>query len=270
MRPDGSLRLAVVATITLSFDNGPPPGVTERVLAPTRADGINPYQWLATAVPTGGSVLDVACGSGPLRPLVGDDWSGIERSRDELLVARRALARRALAGTLLTGDATTLPFADESFDTVVCSMALQVIQPLHETLAEIGRVLHAGGRLVALVPSTRPLTLPDRLRWGRMLWSLRQTRLVSPNDSRLRDIGPVLHAGGLRLVADERRRFPYPLSSAEAAAELVASLYLPEVTARRRDSAGRAASRWVGQEIGIPLRRIVAIKDERPLRVSAR
>src|SRR5262245_22746545 len=82
------------------------PGITEHVL--TRAvEGGDAYDWLAAAVPAGGQVLDVACGSAPLWPrLPGRTYLGVDTADAELTAARArgAAVVRANAGSLPVAD----------------------------------------------------------------------------------------------------------------------------------------------------------------------
>lgn len=59
------------------------------------------------------------------------------------------------------GDATGLPFADETFDHVVTSEVLEHIQDDVAAIAELARVLKPGGSLGVTVPST----WPERVNW---------------------------------------------------------------------------------------------------------
>jgi SAM-dependent methyltransferase len=65
-----------------------------------------------------------------------------------------ASAARSLS--LSVGDALQLPFADHSFDVVICSEVLEHVLAYREVLAEIRRVLRPGGALVASVPRFWP------------------------------------------------------------------------------------------------------------------
>jgi len=67
------------------------PGITESILRRARADGTDPYTWLAEVVPPRGRVLDLGCGSAPLsRMLAGRSWIGLDTSAAELAAARSA------------------------------------------------------------------------------------------------------------------------------------------------------------------------------------
>jgi len=227
-------------------------GITELVL---RHGPEDPYRWLADAVLTctvpGDVVLDVGCGSAPLAELLpGRRWLGLDPAAAEL-----ALARQRGARTVVLGDAQALPMPGGVVAAVVASMSLQILQPLDRVAAEIARVLRPRGVLVALVPSTRPLTLGDRLRYARLLVALRRPALPYPNGER--ELVPALRRAGLLPVLDARRRFDHPLEVAGDGVRLVESLYLPGVSPRRVDAARTLAAGWVGHRLGIPLRLLV-------------
>ncbi len=57
---------------------------------------------------------------------------------------------------VICGDALALPFADESFDRIVCSEVLEHIPDYQGALREIGRVLKPGGLLAVSVPRYWP------------------------------------------------------------------------------------------------------------------
>lgn len=232
-------------------------GITEDVLARSTADGVNPYRWLAEPLEGAGStVVDVACGSGPLHSeLLQVGWVGVDVSAAEL-----ARAAAAGAGPLVRADVTYSPVRSDAAAAVLCSMALMIVESLDAVLSEVARVLVPGGILAALVPAEGPLSGSDRLRYLRLLAALRLPRLDYPNRTELERPAARLAAHGLRLVADERCRFRYPLSGDGAASTLVRSLYLPGVPVDRIATAERLACRWRG-ELGIPLRRLVCRLD---------
>ncbi len=231
------------------------PGVTEDVLARTLDRGQSPYQWAREAIPERARVLDLACGTAPLFEALGGRWVGVDRSAAEL---RLAVDRGA--APVARGDATAIPFDAECFDAVLCSMGLMLVQPLGRALAESARVLRPGGRLIALVPDARPLRLADRFFYLRLLAVLGRTRLRYPNDGELRHATPHLERAGLHLVADDRRRFAYPLDDRDASERFVNSLYLPDREPNRLTGAVAIATRRVGTTIGIPIRRLIAQK----------
>lgn len=228
------------------------PGITEDVLATTTNGTVDPYAWLVEALPPRGPVLDLACGSGPMASAIGADrWVGIDRSPEELGRAE------AHSGRLVRGDAVPLPFTDGAFSAVVCSMALMLLQPVDQVLLEIRRVLVPGGLAEFMVPGSRPLTAKDLYRYGRLMVAARKTHLAYPNDRQLRRLDALLISSDLHLVSDERVRFAYLLSDIEASTRFIDSLYLPGTSQLLADHAAQVSERWVGSELGVPLRRIV-------------
>lgn len=232
-------------------------GITEDVLSASRStQGITPYFWITAPIPFGARTLDLACGSGPnlrLRPR--EPWIGLDHSASELL-----RARRSGTNNVLDGDATSLPFADGSFDAVVCSMALMLIQPLERALAEVHRVLTRGGLFVFTMPGRRPLRLRDVVRYARLVSRLGRRNLSYPNMRALSHVPALFTENGFDVVEDVRTRFDFPLTSLERSALFVRSLYLPGVTDSTIERGERLAARWTGSTIAIPLRRITVMR----------
>jgi ubiquinone/menaquinone biosynthesis C-methylase UbiE len=108
-----------------------------------------------------GEVLDVAIGTGLNIPFYAPDvtLTGIDISPEMLAIARQRALDLDRTVHLQEGDAHNLPFADESFDTVVCTFSLCNIPDLHRALAEMRRVLRPDGRLV-LVDHIRSTSKP--------------------------------------------------------------------------------------------------------------
>lgn len=63
---------------------------------------------------------------------------------------RRKTGRDDLQVDVVQASGEELPFADQSFDTVVCTMVLCTVADLATTLQEIRRVLAPGGRLLLI------------------------------------------------------------------------------------------------------------------------
>jgi SAM-dependent methyltransferase len=61
---------------------------------------------------------------------------------------RERVARSGREAEVLEAAADRLPFTDDDFDTVVCTLVLCTVDDVPATLAEIARVLRPGGRLL--------------------------------------------------------------------------------------------------------------------------
>lgn len=231
-------------------------GITEVVLGGARHGDDSPYQWAVQPVGTHGPVVDLACGSAPLHRLITAPLCvGVDSSRAEL-----GLAASAGAGPLVLAAADDVPLTAGVASAVVCSMSLQILQPLDRTLDEVARLLRPGGVFVALIPASGPLSLRDGIRYARMLVALHRRRFGYPNDDAIASPVPLFGAHGLDVVSDERRRFGLAVSAPAVGEAFVRSLYLPGGSRARSEAAARVARRWLGHELGIPLRRIVATR----------
>ncbi len=231
------------------------PGITESVLGRcTDGNGANPYAWLTDGINAGAPVLDIACGSGPTRPCVAGSWLGVDRSTAEL---RRASQHGRTA--LVRADATRVPVRDGSVDTVLCSMALMLIDPCSVVLDEINRVLTPSGQLRIMLPTTRPLILTDRWRYLRLVVAARASPRF-PRTPLRRHAMETLAAAGFTIASDQSQRFAYPIDTQADVERFVDSWYQPtkplSATARRRPRDRLFAPR----AIGVPLRRIIARK----------
>lgn len=114
---------------------------------------------IALAQPEPGEhVLDVACGTGALTRLlpafVGPRGRvvGLDLNPAMLDVAREGAVHRAGAAQIEyhEGDASTLPFADATFDVVYCQLGLMFFPDRIAALKEMHRVLRPNGRLAVM------------------------------------------------------------------------------------------------------------------------
>jgi len=129
-----------------------------------------PYKQLIQEVcescrlPNDGCLLDAGCGTGnfmegmkrkPLLHLVGLD------SSTAMLTRAWKKLRGCSSVSLQLGDLNRpLPFADESFDGVICINVLYSTKRPEFTLAQLGKVLKKGGRLVLVTPPAKPRMRP--------------------------------------------------------------------------------------------------------------
>ena len=115
-------------------------------------------------------VLDLGCGRGGVMERL-HPQAGFVAGLDPDLTSLRE--HRTSALSLACGPAEALPYRDGTFDLVYCSWVLEHLHDPARALAEVARVLTAGGRFVFLTPNARhPLLILNRsLRWteGRLV-----------------------------------------------------------------------------------------------------
>ena len=97
-----------------------------------------------------GDVLEIGIGTGRNLPHYRDDvrLTGIELSPAMLEIARARARELGRQVDLRVGDAQALEFADDSFDTVVCTLSLCTIPDDRAAVAQVRRVLRPGGRFL--------------------------------------------------------------------------------------------------------------------------
>ncbi|MCU1485133.1 MAG: SAM-dependent methyltransferase [Actinomycetia bacterium] len=114
--------------------------------------------------PTGaGALLEVGCGNGLGSAYLADrsdlvvasDLPSVDHEAHAIGLDRPVRLFRAvgLHAPVVGCTGERLPFADESFDTVLMVFSLEHIPDKDAALAEVRRVLRPGGRLVATVPA---------------------------------------------------------------------------------------------------------------------
>ena len=144
--------------------------VSYRTLTGTSAENYQRYFVPAIATPVsadllatadlqpGERVLDVACGTGVIAcqaaEHVGPTGSvtGIDIAPDMIEVARNIPPPAGSHIEWHVGDATSLPFPDDSYDVVLCQMGLMFMEDRPAALGQMRRVLVPGGRLVVNTP----------------------------------------------------------------------------------------------------------------------
>ncbi|MFB6162362.1 MAG: class I SAM-dependent methyltransferase [Halococcoides sp.] len=107
-----------------------------------------------------GPVLDLGTGTGAMLPvLAAADPGTIHAIDPDPAMVRRAQARIEREGldvSLRSARAESLPYADDTFETVIAGMVLCTVDDIEQSLAEIERVLSPGGefRLLEHVADT--------------------------------------------------------------------------------------------------------------------
>jgi SAM-dependent methyltransferase len=169
-----------------------------------------------------GRALDAACGTGRHAAELarrGYEVDGFDLTPEMLVIARSTVP----AGRFAEGDLLAIPFADDSFDVVVCGLALAHVARLPLAVAELARVLAPGGR--AILSVLHPFLAA--LGWHAPFQDARGGRgFVREHDHTHSDYLAALQAAGLRLEAlAEPRLEPW-----HVAAKRRAMREIPEAT----------------------------------------
>jgi ubiquinone/menaquinone biosynthesis C-methylase UbiE len=103
--------------------------------------------------PEGGrSLLDLGCGSGGALVAAKSSFAkrtGVDIALRWLVIAQKRLNELGMQADLVCADAEALPFADGQFSHVLAGDLLENTRSPSATLGQAGRILEAGGRLLA-------------------------------------------------------------------------------------------------------------------------
>lgn len=108
----------------------------------------------------GQRLLDAGCGEG--RHCFGSlargaTVVGLDLDLDSLREPSKNLRRRGVEvgrmGAMLQGDAFRLPFADESFDRIICSEVMEHVHDYRGAIRELARVARPGARIAVTIPT---------------------------------------------------------------------------------------------------------------------
>ena len=124
-------------------------------------------------VRAGDAVLDLGCGFGRHAfeaARRGARVVALDAGAEEVRGVRNTFAAMVAAGELardacavaVQGDALALPFADATFDRVICSEVLEHIPEDLAAMRELARVLRRGGTMAVTVPRRGP----ERINWA--------------------------------------------------------------------------------------------------------
>jgi SAM-dependent methyltransferase len=148
-------------------------------------------------------ILDAGCGNGrylkAMRKFAGPDAEFCGCDLSEKMLERAARRFKDRAPALLAADVTRLPYADNSFDAVVCGWVLEHLPDPALGVKELARVLRPSGKMLLMVTETNLFgaicsrfyhnrmmsraelrAVCDRLGldWGQELWWSRWHRLI--------------------------------------------------------------------------------------------
>ncbi len=149
---------------------------------------------IVARVGPGEQVLDAGCGPGFLAKLLQEKGARVVAT-DVSRVGAERTARRGIPSRQVDLDTSALPFADQSFDTVVCNSNLEHLFYLDRNLAECLRVLRVGGKFIWMEPNTA--------HWRYRLWLLGGRFPYIPNSPT--DPYPIRHLTALEMTRHCRR-----------------------------------------------------------------
>jgi demethylmenaquinone methyltransferase/2-methoxy-6-polyprenyl-1,4-benzoquinol methylase len=121
----------------------------------------------------GGRALDICCGTGmltlELARAVGREGHviGLDFSQNMLDIARQRVNRSPLQGIidLVSGNAMSLPFEENSFDAVTVGWGLRNVPDIKTVVKEMERVVKPGGMVVSLDMAKPELPVFKQIYW---------------------------------------------------------------------------------------------------------
>ena len=154
--------------------------------------------WIKTVIPyiEGERVLEASFGTGYLLMQYANHYEtyGIDFNKDMVEVAQQNLSRKGVQATLQCANVEELPFPENYFDTVVCTMAFSGYPNGKQAMSEFYRVLKEGGRLL-IVDFDYPA---NRNRLGYWL-----TKIMESAGDTIRDIPKILQAFSFEYTEEE-------------------------------------------------------------------
>jgi ubiquinone/menaquinone biosynthesis C-methylase UbiE len=109
-------------------------------------------KWLRHALPwiQGARVLEVSFGTGYLLTQYAPQFNsyGVDYNQKMTMIAKNNLTRCNQIASLKIANVEALPYADESFDTILNTMSFSGYPDGERALSEMSRVLKSGGRMI--------------------------------------------------------------------------------------------------------------------------
>jgi ubiquinone/menaquinone biosynthesis C-methylase UbiE len=109
------------------------------------------FSWLEENLPLAGDVLEVGAGTGALWTRIDHARRGLRLTLTDFSPAMCARLRAIPSAHVVHCDATKLPFAHDSFDTVIANHMLYHLDDPRAALREFSRVLRPGGHVAAAI-----------------------------------------------------------------------------------------------------------------------
>ena len=151
-------------------------------------------------------VLDCGCGTGPMIQLLHEKYPkkhyvGLDLTPEMIHVAQ---AKKLSNTEFLVGDSETLPFAESSFDAVICSNSFHHYPNPQDFFDSVSRVLRKGGRLVL-----RDYTSSDFMVWLMNHFEMPLANLCGHGDVKIHkaaDFVAMAEKAGLTVLTMEKQK----------------------------------------------------------------
>jgi ubiquinone/menaquinone biosynthesis C-methylase UbiE len=146
--------------------------------------------------PEGARILEVGFGTGRLHVELARRYrtAGIDLAPGMVAYTQKRLARKGLESELVRGSAAAMPWANATFDAVVSTFAFSAMPDAEAVVAEMGRVVKSGGRVIIVDAG-------DALDGNWVAWAL--ARLWAAGGDFMRDERPYMQAAGLAHIMRE-------------------------------------------------------------------
>jgi len=112
-------------------------------------------KWIKSVIPhiKGDIILEISFGNGYLMSQYASskyEIYGIDYNKKMVEVARKRIANKGFDINLIKGNVEKLPFPDDSFDTIINTMAFTGYPDGRKAIGEMKRVLKPGGRILLI------------------------------------------------------------------------------------------------------------------------
>lgn len=155
-----------------------------------------------------GDVLELGCGGGInmafYDPARLKSFSGVDPSAGLLDRSREAAQAIGIEADIRGGVGEAIPFASESFDTVLCTFTLCSVDDQKQVLAEMRRVLRPGGKILFLEHGRAPDE--DVRKWQRRIEPI--WKRIGGNCHLTRPITSAYEAAGFKVGGGDKGYMP--------------------------------------------------------------
>ncbi len=145
--------------------------------------------WISQAIPhiEGERVLEVSFGTGLLLTQYADKYKtcGIDYNETMVATAKKNLKAKGIKADLIQGSVESLPYDDNSFDSIVNTMAFTGYPDGMKAMAELHRVLKPEGKLIIV-----DINYPENMNWLGVI----HTKIWMLLGDIIRDMDPIFKA----------------------------------------------------------------------------